>query len=427
MKSKILKLLKIMGIFLFIVFVVLAVSVIFITNQSDPDSYFGIKKEARSILFGISGNTKKADKELVKVQKMENSWREFDFRDIQGETPDKGADPQGYPALSKYEIQDIQIYKDVAFVTGDNRNEVRTNSRTPMSLDKAEELMEAYVFRSTDGGKTFDKQCFGKRSALGIRKVNNDLYLAIGVHMSKIKSTLLKAKDIGDTWEEVNFIPWVVLNKGMMIQGSYGDEQITNNGGETWKKVSENLQAYLDKFPKYHRPIPYQDKLVKLQDRKLIFFDIETDKEEVLPLNVPREKILDKGTLHSDKETGELSIRLFPDIVGNPREEQGSIWFPLEDKEVVFDKKLPKPVFLEVHGKYIGGFTKVEGVLTHIWTLDKGETWNYELLPNYFWEKNISYGDGQIWMEVLLRGKDGFQNGSYLAIGKIKDYKEENK
>jgi hypothetical protein len=410
------------GIFILIAVIALVATIAYITKKGDPDAYFGTQNEARNILFGGIGNSKEADSKLIKVKKMENSWREFDFRDIKGETPDKGADPKGYPALSKYEVQDIKIYDDVGFVTGDNRREVRTNAGRPMSLDEAEELMEAYLFRTTDGGKTFEKQSFGKGSALGIRKVNSDLYLTIGIHFSESKPTFLKSQDLGYTWTEVDFIPWVVLNTQIMIQGTHGDEQITFDGGKNWEKVSKNLQTYLDQFPKYDRPTAYQNQLVKQQDRKLYFFDIEADKEEIMPLNVPQGKILDDGTLHCDKETGELSIRLFQDVVGNPRETQSSIWFPLQNKEVVFDKKLPNPVYLGVHGKHIGGFTRVEGVLTHIWTLDKGETWNYELLPNYFFEKNISYGNGEIWMEVLLRGKEGVQNGSYLAIGKIEGY-----
>lgn len=367
---------------------------------------------------------KKVEEKLKEFRMLKNDWREFNFSDIPGEPPYFGYSKYQHNALARYKIQKIQVYNDIAFVTGDDRNEVEIISPTEdIGTKKIDERLQAYVFRSKDGGKTFDKQNFGQGTAYGVRKINNDLYLTIGAHINKTKSTLLKSNDNGDTWKNIPYIPWVVLNKDILIEGYDGDEQITYDGGKTWSKVSKNLKTYLNKFPKYYRPIPYKNKLVKLQDRKLIFFDIEADKEEIIPLNVPKGKIIDNNeSLHSDNETGELSVALFQDIVGNPRTVQGSIWFPLENKEVILDKKLPKPVFLKVHGKYIGGFTEVEGVFTHIWTLNKGETWNYELLPNYFWPQNISYGNGQIWMEVLLRGKKDMQNGSYLAIGTLKDY-----
>jgi hypothetical protein len=427
MKKFIIKLLKMVGIFILIAVIALVATIAYITKKGDPDAYFGTQNEARNILFGGRGNTKEADNKLVKVKKMENSWRVFDFRDIEGETPDTGADPKGYPALSKYEVQDIKIYDDVGFVTGDNRREIRTSARRPMSLDEAEELMEAYLFRTIDGGKTFEKQSFGKGTAYSITRVE-DIFFLLVINKAKNDSTTYISNDFGATWDE-EVIPYeTFINKQIRI--AYKENRldvlnITKDGGKTWQRVSSSLQKYYDfikeKAP-YLTPIVCSDKLVTLRDRKLYFFDIEADKEEIMPLNVPQRKIIDDGTLHCDKETGELSIRLFHDVVGNPRETQSSIWFPLQDKEVVFDKKLPNPVYLGVHGKHIGGFTRVEGVLTHIWTLDKGETWNYELLPNYFFEKNISYGNGEIWMEVLLRGKKGMQNGSYLAIGKIEGY-----
>jgi len=423
-KKTILKILKWIAILIVTLIIVIA-GVVYLNTHKNPDGYFGIKKEARNILFGTSGDTKKADKELTKVQKMENSWREFDFSDIEGETPRMVFGTKPALSLGKYQIQDIKIYKDIGFIVGDNRKEVVDMAiQKPVHPDKVDELMQAYVFRTKDNGKTFDRECLGHGSAVRVKRINDDFYLTVS-HFLKRKATLYKSTDMGGTWKEVEYIPWAVFNEKMMLRGIDENEEITYDGGETWETASKNLKAYHAKFSKSPYSIPYENKLVALKDRSLVFFNLETDEEEIVPLDIPKGKII-SGHLHSDEETGELSIPLFPDIVGNPREEQGSIWFPLEDKEVVFDKKLPETVFLEVHGKHIGGFTKVEGVLTHIWTLDKGETWNYELLPHYFYNTKRGYGNGQIWMTPYVKGKEGVKKGSHLAIGTIKGYKKEN-
>ena len=420
MIRKVLKIVKWL-IIIFIVLLLLLAGGVYLILHKDSDGYFGISSVAKSILFGTSGNVKGAEEKLQGIKKMKNDWREFNFNDIKGETPYMVFGTESSPALGKYFVQDIKIYKNIGFVTGDDREEVQDKATAEdIGTIKIEQRMKAYVFITKDNGKTFEKQCFGHGTAIRVARANDDFYLTVA-QLDTNTGDVYKSEDQGETWKKVEFRPWAVINQDIMI-ARISPAKITYDGGKTWKKPSLNLQAYIRTYGKYPFPEPYKNKLVVLRGRNLIFFNLESDKEEIVPLNVPKGKIIDDSTLHSDEETGELSLRLFHDVVGNPRLTQSSIWFPLEDKEVIFDKKLPETVYLEVHGKYIGGFTKVEGVLTHIWTLDKGEHWQYELLPNYFWEHKKGYGNGEIWMEAYVKGKKDLEDGSYLVMCKLKDY-----
>ncbi len=60
-------------------------------------------------------------------------------------------------------------------------------------------------------------------------------------------------------------------------------------------------------------------------------------------------------------------------------------------------------------------------MLVHIWTLNKGKNWNYEVLKHYFWNTAVGYGNEQIYLVTAVRKKEGIENGRYLAIGKIKN------
>jgi hypothetical protein len=142
---------------------------------------------------------------------------------------------------------------------------------------------------------------------------------------------------------------------------------------------------------------------------------------EIIPLNIPKKKVL--GNWDIDLDSGEVYIKLYDDIVGNPLDTQMSIWFPFSENNdiAVLDKKLPNKVILDVAGNYIGGFFRVKGYLNHIWTMDRGKSWNEEVLPNYFFEQaEIGFGNNQIWMSALVSGKKGVKVGTYLVIGTIK-------
>jgi len=53
--------------------------------------------------------------------------------------------------------------------------------------------------------------------------------------------------------------------------------------------------------------------------------------------------------------------------------------------------------------------------------MNKGKTWKFEMLSHYFWDSAFSgYGNGRIYMNALVQGKDGVEKGSYLIMGKIK-------
>ncbi len=88
---------------------------------------------------------------------------------------------------------------------------------------------------------------------------------------------------------------------------------------------------------------------------------------------------------------------------------------------VVFDKKMKYILYLNVAGKYIGGFVKEKGILAHLWTINNGKKWNYEVFENYAWDSARGYGNNHVYLITHVRFKEGIEDGTYLAIGEIKE------
>jgi hypothetical protein len=223
---------------------------------------------------------------------------------------------------------------------------------------------------------------------------------------------------MGKTWKQTEWRPWGVID-GHIFLRRMDNAIISYDAGKTWQNVSAELQAFLNQTE--YMPEIYQNRLLILKDKSLLFFDVKTNKTESIKLNVPKGKVIDDD-YYVDESSGELYIELYDDVVGNPRETQMSIWFPLsKDNDIVRpSKNLPKRVILEVGGDYIGGFFRIEGVLQHIWTMDRGKHWYHETLRNYFFDQaEKGVGNNQIWMSALVIGKKNVKKGTYLVIGEI--------
>ena len=372
------------------------------------------------VLFGVVGlffwlwkGDHKVSTEFIKSS---NQWREFNFDNIEGETPGKVFGKTVIPAFGKYRIWQIKVFADIGFILGDNSEELRSTDNIN-DIRNVDQLEKAYIFRSTDHGRTFSKQELGHGSARSIIRVGNTFYLSIYMQDTK-NSELLRSNDRGETWQKADWFPWAALDEQTYLRG-INPVEISRDQGQTWEQANRKLQTYSSKYEK-DQVFVYEGKLVVLDRRSLVFFDPKTNETETVPLKIPEGKIAVDPWV--DKESGELYLTLFDDIVGNPRTTQGAIWFPLKDEIVKFEEKLEGTVFLQVAGNYIGGFTKIENRLMHVWTLDRGKTWHYEMLDYYFWDTAKGYGNGQIWMQTFVRGKEGLPKGTYLAIGTLKDY-----
>jgi len=95
----------------------------------------------------------------------------------------------------------------------------------------------------------------------------------------------------------------------------------------------------------------------------------------------------------------------------------------MSNEIVFFDKNLPdgEVLYPNVSGDYIGGFIKPKGILTHIWTMDRGKKWQFEILPQYLFDTAFTgYGNKRIWMDAMFSVKAGKKNGSYFVLGTIK-------
>ncbi|MCP4970308.1 MAG: hypothetical protein GY932_06935 [Arcobacter sp.] len=409
--------------FIFLALILLSL-IIYFSKENHSDSYFGIKNEATNILFGKSKNIKYTEKIIKKsgARKMNNEWKEFNFDNLEGESryisklAEKG---KSFPAFEKYSIGQIKIYNDVSFVLGSDLNQ----AQQVVDILDAEKHEIAYLFISKDNGKTFKKQTFGHGSAQIIKRIKNTLFLDI-LENDTDKRKSFKSKDLGATWIEISpkyLTPKYLLNEDKYIHNINGGNKmfITNNGGESWNNVSSELQKYFDNSNKIELPIVYKDNtMVVYKNKKLIFFNIDNNKSEIKDISIPGGKIGEN--LKLDVESNELYLSIYDDI-NNPRLSQPSILYPLKNELVVLDKELQEIVYLKVANKYIGGLIKIKGVLVHIWTLNKGKNWNYEVLKHYFWNTAVGYGNEQIYLVTAVRKKEGIENGRYLAIGKIKN------
>lgn len=115
-----------------------------------------------------------------------------------------------------------------------------------------------------------------------------------------------------------------------------------------------------------------------------------------------------------------------PDQTEPPFESGGtqtSYYFPETKEYVKLPKQLPYNVSLYVTDNYIGGFMyynpnggySISGTIVHVYTLDRGKHWKYEILDKYTLMTADAYINGQLW---FVASKDS-AGGVFLTKGKV--------
>ncbi|MDR3347740.1 MAG: hypothetical protein LBN32_03915 [Helicobacteraceae bacterium] len=119
---------------------------------------------------------------------------------------------------------------------------------------------------------------------------------------------------MGKTWKQTEWGPWGVIDGHIFLRGNT-DAIISYDAGKTWQNVSAELQAFLSQSE--YAPEIYQNRLLILKGKSLLFFDIKTNKAEYIAFNLPKGKRIRKYDI--DESSGELYVELYDDVVGNPR------------------------------------------------------------------------------------------------------------
>lgn len=371
-------------------------------------------------------------KEGLVMQK--NEWGEFDLDNVSGETPASlfhGL--QSGQAILKYRFELMYPFDGkIGFYGGSDRSQLTENTNIEF-LDTVEKNETAYLFRTIDDGKSFTRQSLGHGVVNALKRYANRYYL--NVHEADTyKDHTFTSDDLGAHWHTLGDFRIEALfdtnrfiyskTKSLSISERETTYYYTKDGGKTGAPLNAKLLNYLEQSSSVsydNRFHIYQGKLVFLVEDKLISVDIDTLQEQNISLKKPPHQLFDGMDI--DPESGRLYIFTKDDDFKPTQKRefpQLSVWFPFEDIFVKFDKGLYEDLGLRVRGNYIGGLMHYRGILTHIWTMDYGKTWEFEVLPHYFWTALIGYGNNRIYMTAYVQGKKGVKKGTYLIMGKIK-------
>ncbi|MCF6201206.1 MAG: hypothetical protein L3J42_03640 [Hydrogenimonas sp.] len=369
----------------------------------------------------------------VKMQK--NEWREFDLNNVPGETPGSlFSSRKKVNPIYKYRLELMYPFDGkVGFFGGSDREQVHEECFNAKISDRYcdEKNETAYLFRTIDDGKTFTRASFGHGIAQEIKEIDGVYFLKV-FEADTWRYRTYRSDDLGRTWKEIGkfyieeiftkdrFIYTVV--KSITIGKREYSYYYTKDGGKTANKLSEELQDLL--LNESYSHTTHNGKLVVYQNGHLLYIDMDTNKTQTKEIEIPQKTTF--RSINVDKKSNELYLKLMNHDAKEINRYRMSIYYPFSDTHVEFDedgKIFPnKDVFLTyVDDDYIGAFVRYKGILTHIWTMNKGEKWDFEVLPHYFWNTAFTkVGNKRIYMEAIVQAKKGVENGSYLIIGKIK-------
>ena len=383
----------------------------------------------------VTRTQKRLNAQGVSMQK--NEWREFNLDNIPGETPASlfGGMTKA-EAILKYKLELMYPFDGkVGFYGGSDRPATRDKCRNSGGLKCRERLETAYLFRSTDDGKSFTRYKLEHGITNSIKKSEGRYFLNVYEEDTKRDKTYI-SDDFGERWRKLGDIKIETLwSKERFI---YSVSKAVPNEVQVNKKVSEYF--YTKDGGKTSQPLPqkivsyakeasmqfyiYHGKLVFLVEGKLKFVDIDTLEEEEMALEVPKGKKI-VGNVYVDKESKEIYFILQEQSITYGQSYQPSVWYPLSNEHVQLTKSPPNEdgiLYFDIAGNYIGGMTRVKGYLLHMWTMNKGKKWHYEMLPKYLFDTTYTgYGNNRIWMEALVLGERGKRGKSMFVMGKIKE------
>lgn len=440
-------------------FIVMVVAILFLTNTKPIDVIKGIT----SYSLKLKG---------LKLQK--NDWKIFDLTHIPGETrADIFGGLSTINALGNYRIRAFYPFDGtVGFFGGsDYEKQWRIHSNAtdinPNIYDMhwPHKHSTAYLFKTNDDGKTFTKYSLGNGYIAEIIKFKENYYAITENYLLEAKTFI--SRDKGETWKEY-FHESIELffNENRFIYSELTGESGANNpqryryfytkdGGKTSAPLSEKIlhyaiamQANLNYRLRFNL---YQGKLLFWDHEDLVFVDIDTQKEERKHLSLPKGY---KIATSISREYGENkyefmlrtrgyrhntnALRINPEdyrpyIILQSKESsdkepsQLSVWYPFDAIHVVFTKKVSQVIPFQISGNYIGGFVKKNGNLIHVWTLDYGKEWDYEILSDYTLLEGPRVMHHRIYMTAMVHGErpDGKKDypqvkGSFFVMGTLK-------
>ena len=440
-----------------ILFIILSVVLIYITGT-----------KPKNILVNIVNISMKYKGLIMEKSK----WKEFDFTNIEGESQAiifGGLAKQN--ALGNYQIRTFYPFDgDVGFVGGsDYEKQWRIQSdniKTDPTLYDSHwpyKHETAYLFRTDDDGKSFTKIGLTKGYHVdGVFKYKESYYAVVENYLRQYKTYV--SKDAGKTWKvffdgaiELFFLEKSFIFSRFVASKDNTDKKndnlyhyfYTTDGGKTSRPIAKEII----KYTKYESIFNlHKGKLLFLENTQLVWVDIDTLEEESMPIVFPKgysiasDKSRDYGKnplafmennreqnnfIQINQKDGRPYIYLQKVDAHKDEPAQMSVWYPLENKHIIFEKNISKIVPLKVYGDYIGGFIKKSLQLVHIWTYDNGKNWKYEILPDYYLLKGITVAYDRVWMTALVRGerpdgKEGYPKvkGSFLVMGTLKSNEE---
>lgn len=351
-------------------------------------------------------------------------WTDIDFTTaVQGETHYSHT----FPALAKYQINGIFGVKEIIFVYGNNADEITSNN----TIEEADQNEQAYIFRSTDDGKTFEKISLGHGVVVDTSDgtpifINNTLYIQVEEQDTK-KVRYYSSADLGKTWIPNNWKPTSTWSDGTMFIENEANKSVTvsQDHGKTWHPLSGVLKEFYDQIQSLLQLNDHT--LVGMTDKKeFLFLDLKTMKIEKKLFETPENKKIVGFTISNHQLGLELEEYTLPNQTEPPFESGGrqtSYYFPETKEYVKLPKQLPYQIYWHVKDNYIGGIMHYNpdggystfGTIIHVYTLDRGKHWNYEILDKYSYMSAHAYINGELWF-VAAKGSAA---DVFLTKGKV--------
>ena len=275
---------------------------------------------------------------------------------------------------------------------------------------------DATIYKTIDGGKTWDRQSFQKGSIESIEVKSRAIYALKRIFtensLNSLKSSIIKSIDRGDTWEEIYHtkLPFHILKlafsdseHGIAVFQNQSDRtavtiQKTFDGGKKW-----NFVAKRDDFADYINILLIDSQLFYLSPdetilRKAILtiLDIETlhIKKESLPAN------FDARILVSDTNEKIYIIgKNEEDLIILSRNKTGKLsMLPVNPS---FNSLSPNSVYISddnIH-LFLTGKGTLLGVTHRLFVSpNMGGTWDEEKLESILYVNPIGYyGPKHIW------------------------------
>ncbi|XOB63264.1 WD40/YVTN/BNR-like repeat-containing protein [Campylobacterota bacterium DY0563] len=343
-------------------------------------------------------------------------WEQIDFTTaVKEETPLPSwtNDNTSNPALGKYQIRGIFGIKDIVLLYGSNYDEMQNDAlkysnKDPYYENKNE---QAYIFRTEDDGKTFEKISLGHGSA-GLGKelkpisVNDVLY--IGVKENDTQNIrYYVSKDLGKSWSENGWMPTSTWKDGTLFIEKEDSQtrvpivQMSKDNGANWEPLEKEL---MDFYNKTHSLLQLDDNtLVGLSKTNyILLFNIDTKEISNYHLDLPEGKVISRiGKNIIDGKNEFYIILLDGEKRAKNEYSQSSLFFPMTNEHIQMTKKLPQNIHFNISENYIGGFfnygDKIFGIPVHIYTLDRGRNWHYEIVEKYRLISEKAYINHQFW------------------------------